>query len=50
MQLRKREIDSQIARNLGNDEDMVVLPIQAFKQVLTSIGLKVSDNVSNPLI
>lgn len=45
LQLRKKEIDSQIARNLGNDEDAVILPITAFKTVLGQLGLRVSDNM-----
>ena len=50
MALKKKEINTQISKNIAADEDMVVLPVPAFKQVLGQLGLNLPESVSKIII
>ena len=50
MALKKKEINTQISKNIAADEDMVVIPVPAFKQVLGQLGLNLPESVSKIII
>jgi hypothetical protein len=51
LQLKKKELQNQVILNSNLSEcDRTIVPVKAFKQILTILGLKVPDNVSCLLI
>lgn len=48
MNMKKKEIQNQILLNSQNQvqDDLVILPLNNFKQILEALDINISDNVS----
>ena len=51
MNMKKKEIQNQILLNSQNQvqDDLVILPLNSFKQILEVLEINISDNVSTNL-
>lgn len=49
--MKKKEIQNQILLNSQNQvqDDLVILPLNSFKQILEVLEINISDNVSTNL-